>query len=692
MLCGAILAAGVFFRIAGFDTHVTYIDELICLTGGDWNSSGKESSYRYRSSWDFARQMATSDGVSYAPLQFLLTYYFVKPYQPLLSPEALAASRIPSVIVGCLSIALLFLLFYLLSGGRLCYSFLLPLTLLAVSRINIVNSQQNHTYSIGVLAVIAAMLALVWIYDSKRPAVWTGTGILFCILPFANYQAVPIIILAISLVICMMYLQVAIDGAGRAAASLRTLLLMPGLGISIVFALWVMAHKAGGSIPWWTDDYSFALSGEGFFGKLFGLVKNIYFVLESILLSGESRLLNLLGFAAAMLAVAGGCVLVYRRRKLQINILPLLLSFAASGLFIFLYFTGKIALSPSRHTMILTPAVLVVVFYSSRLLEDFIAPHKTAWAVYRYTAVGLSILLLFGAILQYPEFYRRKTEVFRPEKVIEFSEKEGLRLVMTDWYNYNKLYMYLAKDIAEHRIELRTVDEEVEFPNEPFLLVGQSVDAFYMTYDPKNYEFGSVSRLLYEHSPGYDFEPSPRINYYWPNRILIYRVDPPPGGKPPQPECGWGHTDAPADGVFFLQNAWHRSQYLNVENGLQSSPVDKAWASAQWRLVKVADSPVAHYIIQNHGTGEYLYIDAETSNTLQTGTAAAPFGREYWVFEPVEGIPEEYRIRNLYIPELYINIENQVGEDSSHREYKVQASVQENYWISSRWRLCDDKP
>lgn len=693
LMLGAILAVGVLFRVAGFDTHVTYIDELICLTGGEWNSHEKESSYSYQSPWDYAKKMALSDGVTYAPLQFLLTYYFVKPHRPLLSPEALAASRIPSVIFGCLSIILLFLLFYRLSGDRLSYSLLLPLTLLAVSRINIVNSQQNHTYMIGVLAFIAVMLALTYLYESRKISVWAGAAALLCILTFSNYQLVPIVVLAIMLALCAVWLNTLRSRGDRKTAWLKTAFLIPSLGISLFFLRWVMEHKLSGSIPWWTADYSFELSGKGFFGKLSGLIKNVYFVLESLFLSGHFQTFNLISVAAAALIVSGGlAVLVYRRFRIEINILPLLLCFATFGLFFYLYFAQKIALSPSRHTLILAPGVLTVVFYCSFLIENSGMLNRNALGIYKGVLAGLSVLLLFGALMQYPDFYIKKTETFQPQKLIELSEKHNLGTIMTDWYSYNKLYMFLAREIAENRIRLGTVGEEYEFPNAPFLMVGQNVEAFSPLYKAGYYEYGSFSRILYEHSPGYDFEPSPRINFYWPNRMLVYRVDPPRGGK--KPLCTREDIDAPADAtIFFLQNAWLRNQYLNMEKGLKSSPIDSVeWVSAQWGLMKISDSPVEHYTIQNQRTGEYLYIDVHDGNRLKTGNPSdPPVERKYWVFEPVAGVRNEYRIRNLLVPNLYVNIESQVTGDPGFL-HSVQATVQNDEWISPRWRLCDSNP
>lgn len=694
LMFGAILAAGILFRVAGFDTHVTYIDELICLTEGDWSAHGKELSYNYQSPWDFAKKMALNDWITYAPLQFLLTYYFVKPHQPLLSPEALAASRIPSVIFGCLSMILLLWLFYLLSNGRFSYSFLLPLTLFAVSRINIVNSQQNNTYAIGVLGFITLMLALVWLHNSGKTRVWVCVAVWFCVLPFANYQLIPVVMMAAGLALCVIW-WAALPAKAWKAASLKSMLAVPALGISLFLAYWVMKNKASLSIAWWVKDFGFELSGQGFFEKLFGLVRNIYFVLESLFLSGQVQAFNVISVVAVALIIAAGLgVMVYRRFRVEIDILPLILCFATFGLFLFLYFAQKIALSPSRHTLILTPAVLTLVFYCSFLIENTGVLNKTALDIYKKAIAALSVLLLWSALVQYPDFYRKKTETFQPQKLLGISEKYNIKTVMTDLFSYNKLYMFLAEEIAENRIRLGIVGEEHEFPDEPFLLVGQNIEGFYPLYRSGSYEYGSFSRLLHENSRRYDFEPSTRIDY-WPNRMLVYRVDPPPGGKRRQPLCAHGNTDAPAsETTFFIQSVWQRVQYLNVEKGLKSSPIDSdGWVSSWWRLTKISDSPVEHYTIQNEWTGEYLYIDAGDGHRLKTG--AAPVGppeSKYWVFEPVAGTADEYRIRNLLIPELYINNENQLAENGASPQYGVQATAQDNGWISPRWRLCDNIP
>jgi hypothetical protein len=523
-MLGFILAAGVFFRVHGYATHATYIDELICLTAGHWNSEGTEDAYGYTSPLEFATKMAMSEGVTYAPLQFFLTYYFIKDYRPLLSVEALAASRIPSVIIGSLSMLFLGLLFYGMSNGGFSYSYLLPLMLLAGSRINIVNSQQNHTYSMGVLAFIALMLILLWFVNAKKYPGWIVAALLLCILPFANYQIIPIVIIGIGLVLCMLWTKVMIAGSDRRIAGLKTLSAMPAMAVAGYVAAWIMKHKAADAIPWWAMPFGLVeSSGEGFTERAWALVKNIYFVLESVLSSGTYQPLNQLAVTAAVLIMLGGFgVLIYKRGRAEIAIMPVLVSAAALALFVGLYFLELTALAPSRHTLILTAPILAVVFYCSWLLENSGALHNITVIVYRCLLVALSVVLLIGAVVQYPDFARRKIETFQAGPVIEFSRQEALAHVITDWWTYNKAYIFLRDEIKKGVIHLSSAGEEADFPDAPFLLVGQNTEDFYGVYNPDDYKDHAL-RALYRNDPGYDFEPSPRVTY-WPNRMVIYRV------------------------------------------------------------------------------------------------------------------------------------------------------------------------
>lgn len=80
-----IILVGAFLLFDGIKSHVTYIDELIVLTEGNWNSKGRESSYTSESSLEFTRKVSEAKGVTYAPSQFMLTYQFIKDIKPISS-------------------------------------------------------------------------------------------------------------------------------------------------------------------------------------------------------------------------------------------------------------------------------------------------------------------------------------------------------------------------------------------------------------------------------------------------------------------------------------------------------------------------------------------------------------------------------------------------------------------------------
>lgn len=520
-----ICIAGVLFRVNGYSTHVTYIDELICLTEGRWNSQGAEHAHSYDSAWDYATKMASNKGVTYAPLQFLLTHYFVKSHQPLLSLEALSASRLPSVIFGCLSIGLLLLLFYVMAKRKLSYSCLLPLTLLTVSSINIVNSQQNHTYIFGVLAFILVLFTTLWLSDSLRRLAWLGSAVLLAVLPFSNYQVTPIVILAIGIIFTGVWVNAVQSKSSWKFAAVKTALLVPGLATAGCLSLWLLETKATASIPWWVGPFSLeGSSGESWGERIPALFKNLGLVVSSVLNSGENEALNNLSLVAVSTIALGGLgILISQRfRGSNQNILPVLLIFAVAALFVILYLTNTVSLSPSRHTLILTPAILVLVFYFSSIIENSRMLNNTAQKTYQALVTGVSITILVGAALQYPEFSRKKTEAFQANKVIEASEKTGIRLVAVDWWTYDKAYILLREHITQNRIRLVSVGNENDFPKTPFLLIGQNTDAFMDIFKPENYKSHS-SKVLHEHDSGYDFEPSKKIKY-WPNKLSIYLV------------------------------------------------------------------------------------------------------------------------------------------------------------------------
>lgn len=110
-----------------------------------------------------------------------------------------------------------------------------------------------------------------------------------------------------------------------------------------------------------------------------------------------------------------------------------------------------------------------------------------------------------------------------------------------------------------------------------------------------------------------------------------------------------------------MTNFWQTGNAINVEAGLDASPIQSGWWSAQWSI----SANGSYYNIRNRWTGEYLHVE---DGPLSTGSVSANWWSAQWKLIPVTGSGNNvYRIQNRWKQDQYIHIEHGSLE-SSHAE------------------------
>lgn len=516
-------SVGAFLRFDGISSHVTYIDELIVLTEGEWNSKGREDSYTSDSSLEFTKKIAEHKGVTYAPLQFMLTFQFIKDNKPL-SLESVSRARIPSAIFGCLSLIVLLFIMLTINNGRVSYSCIFPLTLLSVSLLAIINSQQTHTYSIGLFAAFIVIAVLTHLANSRNIYLIIALAAVLSLVPLANYLVIPVMLSSIGFCIFYLFVKSHRDKQWQNTSYTLICLSIPIL-ISIAVSVWVIINKPESSIPWWVKD-NYALQ-ENVSYSLFELSKiitnNLGGIIEALLLNGEVKLFNSLSVIVTSGVVITGSILYIKSRITpNLTALPLLISYSGLAILLALFINRTIALAPSRHALIFMPIVLLSIFYCLLRIEFFCSQKKWSTYTFNLASILICLVLLYSGISNNYITATKKKEVITAETILNASKTAQTKTVVTNYYTYDKLYLQLEEHIKAGDITLEYAAKESEFPPPPFMLVGSNLKREGVFW-PGGYR-RHKSKVLFEYQSGYDMEPSPKVTY-WPNEMVIYLIE-----------------------------------------------------------------------------------------------------------------------------------------------------------------------
>lgn len=125
--------------------------------------------------------------------------------------------------------------------------------------------------------------------------------------------------------------------------------------------------------------------------------------------------------------------------------------------------------------------------------------------------------------------------------------------------------------------------------------------------------------------------------------------------------------------VVHIQNRWKPTEFLHIEHGaLESGPILPEWWSAQWEVEPVAGTNFVRF--RNHWQrDQYLNIEQ--------GLASSPAPEHWWsaMWEviPVPNTPGFAYIRNRWVPDVYLHIENG----------RIECGYVNAEWWSAMWAI-----
>lgn len=520
VLIAVIILLGCAARLFQLGAHVTYVDEMIVLAEGNWNVAGREKELGSHGPLEFARKIALNSESSYAPLQFLFTYFAVG--DDPLTPGGLHRSRLVSAVIGCLSLPLLLLCAWRATQGRLGWAILTPIVLLSLSHMNILNARQNHSYIAGVTSVLVALFC----FDRARLARgWPRRTLYLTIpglLPLANYQVL-FANVGIGAIVAGFHITHWWHAERRARELIHSALAFVPLAVMTLSTMVVLARlKSDLSIAWWVAPFGV---GDGAIQSMLKLPRLFFDIFHALTLTSPTRALGNVTALIVCLGLLAGCGLFVtkKHRSSDGGAFHFLSTLAVLAVFTTAYLCGRIPLSPSRHSLILTPLVLLSIYHVLRELETRLSGTAAA-TILRAGYIACTVALAGAFLADYPKLLDRSRETFDAGDVRRLAAQSGTDLVVAGHWDYNKAYCFLKGDIDEGRLRLMSVTHQREFPAERFILLGQNPEIFRSIYTlTENSSY--TSRLLLSTVKAYDFEPSLYVRY-WSNHSLAWLVEP----------------------------------------------------------------------------------------------------------------------------------------------------------------------
>lgn len=416
--------------------------------------------------------------MTYAPMQYLFFPAFLSgdyPYR-----EFLLRGRLPSAIFGCLAL-LMFCLFYKKYNGRFDIAGLLGISLFSFSLMNIIYSQQTVSCAIGVFSA-SMLLYLVERYSNKEKTV--GNLLFFsCLMVLLSYSNYQIIVLVPAVYVVLVYGDV----LKKRISNIGTLIVKYGLSVSVYCFLMtplyflflkdksVVGHFQG--IPGF-ENYFPQFQSDGVFERILYTLKYLFASLFTVVETNVSfstnesimRICALLLFALFLL---GAFALFYKKEEK--NRIFGVFIFLAAIIWAIMNFRGEFPLSPTRHVLLLTPFILLVIIAGTKFIFDSLEKWRF---VGEYAVVLLVVIISIGFFVGYQSFREERKDRFDEDNIESIMISNRLDTIVGYEFTYNPLIMFKKSNKHYRFIRLEPVGRhaisESSLPAGSFMLISHN--------------------------------------------------------------------------------------------------------------------------------------------------------------------------------------------------------------------------
>ena len=374
---------------------------------------------------------------------------------------------------------------------------------------------------IGAFFVLAVAWALVTIQNVRTILPIIVASIVLIIASFANYLLPPIVILGLALCLGRL-LFVYVFREKDEWVVVKILAIIAPLCVAVFFSTWIFFEKNSVSIPWWVASYAWEKQQN----TDYSLVETVLMGLKNV----GSLYLNPFGMPVVEYINYGALIyavfyVIFKMARGEFTwCLVTVFSVAVLLLYVCLYLFDLIALSPTRHSLVFSIPFYCLVYKSLVEIAAVVNLRETASKALFAVLIFSGVAHLAVSVPKNIALLNGMKETYNYELVRNAAKENGVSLLVTDWWSYNKAYLLFGKRLEEDGLTMKSYGDAKEFPKEPFILFGQNSDIFYGIYNTSNYPKHKAKKL-FEIKTDYDNEPSDQVSY-WPNKFVGYWVWP----------------------------------------------------------------------------------------------------------------------------------------------------------------------
>lgn len=402
-MIGLALIAGFFFRFWDLSWHFAHIDDIgVAKNILDAKHAGNFGFWSVASSW------------TYAPFQFWFTSFLLNLDQSY--REILFWGRLPSAVFSSL-VLILFLIFYIKWKPEKKEAAVLPLTLLACSWENIIFAKQMNNYALGVVTMCVILICLFWMVRKSAWKVQDGIllGLVSGMLVWLHYQ---VLFILAPLIIALFFSE-----KGRRPENLKVLLAAAGVQLLFVLPLFPFLEERLYTVglSGWNqgphNEFLFSPS-ESSDPLVIYIVKfffwNFCLILRSMLaFLPENKFSESWGIVLAVLFFIG-LARQWIRKLLDGRVLVIFVA-AIFAVWISAAMLPKVTLSPTRHSLIFTPLMVLLVSEGWFVLIAWIKNTQ----IRQTLTLILCAVILFTTLFTYDVFLKNRRDPFVESQIAQ---------------------------------------------------------------------------------------------------------------------------------------------------------------------------------------------------------------------------------------------------------------------------------
>ena len=501
-----IVVAGLYLRLEGLFSHVTYIDEILLLSQGQLVPSDTEIAEISKTSLSkYVESTVSATTNSYAPLPVALVRLFHGPQ--MFSIEALRGLRSLSVIFSFLSLLLFAHLTYLYSGRKITSGGLWVLTLFACQMIQWGNAKQGHTYSAGVCGVLVVLELLEWIQRSPS-LVSIGFFIFGSIVAMSLQYQVLVWVLSVSTMGFFSFR----GGKNECTASVRGRSLIRlgflAIGLFSLIGIACLSHfKAKLMVPYWV--VGFMVPRSSWWAGLKALCLNLFEISTLMHLTyqrGENLLLSWVGLVLVLIGIA---VALRTNKCFEIrDFLGPKSSVLFLGIWVLAFLMGKTPMSPTRHAMVYMVPLLILEMLGLHWLIQKLS--RWPWEQF---LVGGALIILSLTLVNFPKYLRASRETFDSTKLERWIHEYNTQKLATWTYDFSKLKLF-SRNSKERKEYYWAWPGHLEMlPKEPLLFIEANCHAGTLSQKLISSSSEFSFKKVYEAQELFDFEPMEEVSY-----------------------------------------------------------------------------------------------------------------------------------------------------------------------------------